>query len=243
MVEELETHNEEIQCLQDGVYKECLLAKFTPPKDMHMVEQGRNIILRVSADYELTNESGRDMTKEELANNGMKLDEEWWVLPLTGPAVKVPVKRHFVSAEKMCGEWAAFYTTELEYSGEAISLAIQGTPPEIWNKPAPKSMFSKEVVTKLINRQLPEQYRGMLEDLTLAEGKDGWQGFVELSCPDGHKEEQRYDDNASFQCQVSVSVSEGEEGEEGEEIAFGEFKSVELEMGEPFIPLIRWRWC
>ena len=132
----------------------------------------------------------------------------------------------------MCAEWAAFYATELEYSGEAISLAIQGTPPEIWNRPASKSMFSKEVAMKLIDRQFPTEYQGMREGLTLTEGKDGWQGFVELTCPEEADEEQRYDD-VSVQCQVSVSVSEYEE------VTFGEFKSVELGMGEPFIPLIR----
>ena len=81
-VEDVLTENKKVKCLQDGVYKDCLVMKFNPPNDLHMAEQGSNIILRASATYELTNEIGRDMTRIEMENHGMKVDEEWWVYHL-----------------------------------------------------------------------------------------------------------------------------------------------------------------
>ena len=48
---------------------------------MHMVEVG--LMLSSSASYELSNGGERDMLPEE-RNSNIKIDEEWWVLPLTG---------------------------------------------------------------------------------------------------------------------------------------------------------------
>ena len=201
---------------------------------MHMVEQRSNIILRASAAYELNEDGDRDMTEAELASNGLKANEDWWVLPLTGPAVKVPVKRHFLYTEKLCGDFSVFYATELDFEGEAITLAMQGTPPDVWHKPAPKSSIRKEEATRLITEQLPEDFQDEVKEIVIAEGKEGWHGFVDWCCPDESDEEERDEYDISVtQYQLPVQLSENSQA------TFGELEPVILETGDSFTPLVR----
>ena len=196
-----------------------------------MVEQGTNIILRASAAYELNEDGDRNMTETELANNGVKANEEWWVLPLTGPAVKVPVKRHFLYTEKLCGDFSVFYATELDFEGEAITLAMQGTPPDVWHKPAPKSSIRKEEATRLITEQLLEYFDDEVKGIVIAEDEKGWHGFVDWCCPlDGVV---RDDEIGITQYQMPVSLSETGQA------TFEASKTVDLETGDYFVPRIR----
>ena len=225
--------DEESLCLESGVYGACPTPKETSiPPNMFMFE-GDSIIFRKSTDYSLADESGRKMTAQELSTEGFLEDEEWWVLPNYGPAVKATVKRHFIISKKLCGDYGVFYATELEYAGEA-SLAILGSPPEVWKEPATSSLWSKKEAQQFIRSQLPKKYKKTMRSIDIIGDSEGWHGSVEWCCPRKDDPLYREDEEMfTFQYKLPVHLLENKSA------TFGDPQVLRVGMEGDYTPFLR----
>ena len=124
-----------------------------------------------------------------------------------------------------------FSTQQNDFDGEPITLAMQGTPPDVWHKPAPKSSIRKEEATKLITEH-PRRFRGRGQrGLSSLKMKRGVYGFVDWCCPlDGVE---RDDEIGITQYQMPVSLSEKGQA------TFSASQTVDLETGDYFVPRVR----
>ena len=227
-------HSEE-RCLREGVYQSCIDPKdWKPPSNLYMVEHGTNFILREDADYMLGQEYGRIMTEEELSKNNMSNDEEWWVLPRKGPAFKVGVRKHFIATPKLCGDYAVFYSTELDYDRTDIVLAVLGTPPKTWHTPEHSAHHTKKKATALIKKQLPKQYKSQMQSMHIVEDDSGWHGFVNWCCPDKNNAlYQEPTETTEIKYRLPVTLSNSSK------ITFGDPRADTIDMDMEFLPAIR----
>ena len=104
------------------------------PKNLFLIDgYNRSIIIRADARYDRS-----DGLNEEEMNWVNNIDSlQWWVLPIEGITKKVKVKQNLIYSKKICGEYANFYATELDYDPKDISLACLGYPPKSWFKKGP----------------------------------------------------------------------------------------------------------
>ena len=175
------------------------------PKNLFLIDgYNRSIIIRADARYDRS-----DGLNEEEMNWVNNIDSlQWWVLPVEGITKKVKVKQNLIYSKKICGEYANFYATELDYDPKDISLTCLGYPPKSWFKKGPKCIISLGEATQLINDNLQTEFQNINNKIVITETTAGWDGYVNWCCP---KEDnplyKNVDEMSIIEYRIPVSVS------------------------------------